>query len=197
MPKMPQDLYKEREQRVQDALALRKPDRVPVLLLFGSFATRYAGISRKEELYDLEKSYEANLKATLDFEPEMASAPLTFGSVLEALDYRQLKWPGYGLPDDYGYQYVEGEYMRADEYDAFLYDPSDYVMRRHWPRTLGNLAAFGQLPPIRSLISYFFGLTSGFIPFSRESGFPASTRARGNFSASGDDSESTFAASTA
>jgi hypothetical protein len=173
MSKMPQNLYKERERRVQDALMLRKPDGVPVILVFGSFASMYAGISRKDELYDLEKSYEANFRATLDFAPEMASAPLTFGSVLEALDYKQLKWSGYGLPDDYGYQYVEGEYMQADEYDAFLYDPSDYVMRRHWPRTLGKLAAFSRLPPIRSLISYFFGLTSGFIPFSTPQGFEA------------------------
>jgi uroporphyrinogen-III decarboxylase len=173
MSKTPQDLYQERERRVLDALLHRKPDCVPVILLFGAFASRYAGISRKDELYDLKKSYEANLKATLDFAPEMASAPLTFGSVLEALDYKQLKWSGYGLPDDYGYQYVEGEYMQAEEYDAFLYDPSDYVMRRHWPRTLGKLGAFSKLPPIRSLISYFFGLTSGFIPLSTPQGFEA------------------------
>ncbi len=173
MTKMPQELYKERECRVLDALMLKKPDRVPAIVLFGSFAARHAGISGKAELYDLEKSYEANLKATIDFEPEMASAPLTFGSILEALDYRQMKWPGYSLPDDYGYQYVEGEYMKAEEYDAFLYDPSDYVMRSHWPRTLGKMAVFNQLPPIRTLISYFFGLTSGFIPLATPQGMEA------------------------
>jgi len=173
MTQTPQELFREREKRVLDALTHKKPDRVPVIVLFGSFASRYAGISRKDELYDLEKSYAANLKATLDFEPEMASAPLTFGSVLETLDYKQLKWSGYGLPDDYGYQYVEGEYMKADEYDSFLYDPSDYVIRSHWPRTLGKLAVFSKLPPIRSLISYFFGLTSGFIPFSTPQGIEA------------------------
>jgi uroporphyrinogen-III decarboxylase len=173
MTKTPNELYKEREQRVLDALMLRKPDRAPVIVLFGSFAARRAGISGKDELYDLEKSYEANLKATLEFEPEMASAPLTFGSILEALDYKQLMWPGYGLPDDYGYQYVEGEYMKAEEYDAFLYDPSDYVMRSHWPRTLGKMAVFSQLPPIRTLISYFFGLTSGFIPLATPQGIEA------------------------
>jgi hypothetical protein len=142
MTKTRQELYKEREKRVLDALSLKKPDQVPAIVLFGWFASRYAGISRKDELYDLEKSYEANVKATLDFEPEMASAPLTFGSVLETLDYKQLQWSGYGLPDDYGYQYVEGEYMKPEEYDAFLYDPSDYLIRRYWPRTLGKLAAF-------------------------------------------------------
>ena len=103
----------------------------------------------------------------------MASAPLTFGSILESLDYKQMKWPGYGLPDEYGYQYVEGEYMRPEEYDAFLYDPSDYVMRNHWPRTLGKMAAFSKLPPIRTLISYFFGLTSGFIPLATPQGIEA------------------------
>ncbi len=120
MTKSPQALYKEREQRVLDALMLKKSDRVPAIVLFGWFASRYARISRKDEIYDLEKSYEANLKATLAFKPDMASAPLTFGTVLETLDYKQLQWSGYGLPDDYGYQYVEGEYMKPEDYEAFL-----------------------------------------------------------------------------
>jgi uroporphyrinogen-III decarboxylase len=63
--------------------------------------------------------------------------------------------------------------MKAEEYDAFLYDPSDYVMRCHWPRTLGKMAAFSKLPPIRTLISYFFGLTSGFIPLAEPQGIEA------------------------
>lgn len=166
MTETAQAMYREREQRVLDALALRKPDRVPVILVFGSFAARYAGIAREDPRYDLEKSYEANLRATLDFEPEMGSAPLTFGSVLERLDYEHSRWPGYGLPDDYGYRYAEKEHMKAEEYDAFLFDPSDYVIRSHWPRIFGKLAAFGSLPPIRTLISYSFGLAPGLVPFS-------------------------------
>ncbi len=173
MTKTALQLYQEREQRVLDALALKKPSQIPAVILFGAFASRYAGISRKDELYDLEKSYEANLKATLDFKPDMASAPLTFGSVLETLDYKQLQWSGYGLPDDYGYQYVEGEYMKAEEYDAFLFDPSDYLIRKYWPRTLGKLGILGQLPPIRTIMSYFFGLTSGFIPLASPQGIEA------------------------
>lgn len=173
MMKTPQELYVQRDKRVQDAMALRKPDRIPIVLLFGAFASHYAGITREEELYDLEKSYGANLKATIDFEPDMTSAPLTFGSVLETLDYRQLKWSGHNLPDRSGYQYVEGEYMKAEEYDAFLFDPSDFIMRLYWPRVMGRLGVFGKLPPIRSFISYFFGLTSGFIPFGTPEGIDA------------------------
>ena len=81
MPQTPQELLKERERRVLEAIRLNKPDRVPVIPLFGAFASAYAGISRRDELYDLGKSYDANLKVTLDFQPDMASAPLAFGSV--------------------------------------------------------------------------------------------------------------------
>ena len=35
--KITAELYKERERRVLDAIALRKPDRVPILVLFGFF----------------------------------------------------------------------------------------------------------------------------------------------------------------
>jgi uroporphyrinogen-III decarboxylase len=170
MSQIPQELYKEREKRVLDAIALKKPDRVPVVPLFGAFASVYAGISRREELYDIEKSYEANLKVTLDFKPDMASAPLTFGSILESLDYRQLKWAGYGLPDHVGYQFVEGEYMKPEEYDAFLFDPSDFNVRTYWPRILGKAGALGRLPPLRSMMSYFAGLTTGFMPFGTPEG---------------------------
>jgi hypothetical protein len=57
MMKTPQELYREREQRVLDAIMLRKPDRVPVILLFGTFGNNHAGITRKDELCDLEKSF--------------------------------------------------------------------------------------------------------------------------------------------
>ena len=53
MSRTPQELFQERDQRVNDAIALRKPDRIPVIPLFGAFASVYAGISRKDELYDL------------------------------------------------------------------------------------------------------------------------------------------------
>jgi hypothetical protein len=170
MSRTPQELFREREQRVCDALALKEPDRIPVIPLFGAFASAYAGISRREELYDLEKSYDANLRVTLDLQPDMATAPVTFGSALESLDYRQLKWPGYGLPDHLGYQFVEGEYMKPEEYDAFLFDPSDFNVRTYWPRILGKTKAFGQLPPLRSMLSYFAGLSYGFAAFGTPEG---------------------------
>jgi uroporphyrinogen-III decarboxylase len=74
------------------------------------------------------------------------------------------------LPDHVGYQFVEGEYMKPEEYDAFLFDPSDFNVRTYWPRILGKAGALGRLPPLRSMMSYFAGLTTGFMPFGTPEG---------------------------
>jgi uroporphyrinogen-III decarboxylase len=42
---------------------------------------------------------------------------------------------------------VEGEYMKADEYDLFLEDLSDFCLRRYLPRSIGALAPFANFSP--------------------------------------------------
>ncbi|MFP3975836.1 MAG: uroporphyrinogen decarboxylase family protein, partial [Dehalococcoidia bacterium] len=49
-------------------------------------------------------------------------------------------------------QFVEGEYMKADEYDALLKDPSDYCLRFYLPRTMGALEPLQKLIPLRSTL---------------------------------------------
>ncbi len=173
MAQSAQELYQEREKRINDAISLKKPDRVPMLCMFGSYAAQLAGISHKEELYDVEKHFEADYQANVTFEPDLAAGSLFFGPALDALDYKQLKWAGHGLPDNVSFQYVEGEYMKEDEFDAFLYDPSDFVARTYWPRIFGKLSPFGQLPPLRSIIAYHMGGAMGFLPFGTPEGIQA------------------------
>ena len=43
--KTPEELYAEREKRVLDAIALKKPDRVPIMVMFGFFPARYLGMT--------------------------------------------------------------------------------------------------------------------------------------------------------
>lgn len=65
--------------------------------------------------------------------------PVRFlGRILEVLEYKQLKWPGHGVDSYHTYQFIEGEYMKADEYNAFLFDLSDYMVRTYWPRIFGR-----------------------------------------------------------
>jgi hypothetical protein len=162
------DLYRQREKRVNDAIALRVPDRVPILLLFGFFPAKYSGMTVKEVMYDPDKMMSAQLKTLLEFQPDMDQAPFAnrfLGPVLEALDFRQLKWPGHGMVADHTYQFVEGEYMAEDEYDHFLLDPSDFMVRKYWPRVCGKLKGFEKLAPLHGVISYYMGFNLNIAPF--------------------------------
>lgn len=169
MNKTPQELYQEREKRFLDAIALKKPDRVPIAGKFGFFSAKYSGMTLEEVMYDPEKLWKAHWKTMTEFEPDMDRNPfgLTFiGPILETLDFKQLKWPGHGVAANISYQFVEDEYMKADEYEAFLADPTDFIIRRHWPRIFGALKSFAKLPPLRDIITYSMGVPSGFAIFN-------------------------------
>lgn len=162
MEKMPEGLFKERTKRVEDAIQLKVPDRVPFLPTFSFFPAKYAGISFEEAMYDYDKLAEVSKKTIIDFQPDMYMNPfslIALGPLMEILDYRQLKWPGHGVSPNYTYQFVEDEYMKADEYDAFLFDPTDYVLRTYLPRICGALEPLEKLPPI--LGQYYFRLLIG------------------------------------
>lgn len=149
-----EQLYQERQKRVRDAIELREPDRVPVTIQTSVFAARYAGLTASAMYYDHKAYKEACLKTIVDFEPDISQGlgTVASGRVLDILDARHQRWPGGTLPDDVAYQYVEGEYMKADEYDLFLSDPSDYIERYYLPRIFGTLAPLSHLPPMRNFI---------------------------------------------
>jgi hypothetical protein len=169
MTEKARELLRQREKRFEDVLALRKPDIVPVMVSFGFLPALHLGMTIEEVMYDPEKLWDSQWKMTLEFNPDMEQNPYALrflGPLLDALDFRQLKWPGHGLRPELTYQFVEGEYMTAEEYDPFLEDPSDFMMRRYLPRICGALEGLKSLPALTSLITYSMGLPFGFIPFA-------------------------------
>ncbi len=153
-----------REKRLNDAIQLKVPDRVPIWLQdLGFFPAKYVGITFQEMMYNGEALVTAYKKTILDFKPDMYFRPPlpAPGEVLKILDCKQLKWPGGGLSPDCPFQYVEGEYMKADEYDAFIDDPTDYVIRTYLPRFLGTLESFKTLPPLKQFLKGYMGLPTG------------------------------------
>ena len=154
--KTPEELFRERSQRVEDVVQLRVPDRVPVAPIFQYFYAKYGGITHKEAHYDYGKWSTAVKKTAVDFQPDLIQNPrhliLAPGLLMEMVDLKEIKWPGHGVSENYSFQFVEGEYMKAEEYDSFLYDPSDYVLRTYMPRIYGVLEPFKSLPPLRIMM---------------------------------------------
>ncbi len=143
--------YWARLNRVVDAYKMKEPDRVPVSLPVANFPIQYAGSSLKTVMYDYDELYRVWKKYLDEFDMDSFMAPgmVLQGRVYDTLDYRLYRWPGHGLPDDAtGHQFVEGEYMKADEYDALIRNPSDYWMRTYMPR------AFGLFEPFTTLQSF-------------------------------------------
>jgi hypothetical protein len=151
--KSPRQLYAERLKRVEDAIQLKIPDRVPVSLSLGYFPAKYTGITCRDAFYDPAKWKEAAIKTVLDFQPDTCAAMgPDSGYALEALDFKQMVWPGHGTSPHHTHQFVEGEYMKADEYDAFLDDPTGFILRTYLPRTCGNLESLRMLPDLTILM---------------------------------------------
>jgi hypothetical protein len=154
MKKDPQTLYEQRKKRIVDAIELRVPDRVPVTASFYFFPARYYGCTFQDMMYDLDKLQDVYLTVTREFEPDLAQSPFGVilpGPLLDVLDYRQMQWPGGQLAADVPFQFVEGEYMKAEEYDHLLSDPTDFIIRKYWPRIAGSLSGFANLPPFQNL----------------------------------------------
>lgn len=137
-----QQEYERRVQMFIDVITLTKPERIPVCPAMGFYPFAYAGITSEEAMYDYEKLAFALRKFHTDFLPDSMASTALYGSgrVLETLDYKLYRWPGHGVPANEPYQCVEDEYMRADEYQTLINDPSDFFLRHYFPRVFGSLA---------------------------------------------------------
>ena len=156
-----EQLYEEREKRVRDAIELKVPDRVPFAANIN--VHEYTGISNSAAYYDPVAWKTAMRKITIDFEPDMCGAGLpSSGAAKEALDVKNGLWPGWQVPPDYEYQFVEGEYMKEDEYDMFISDPTGFMIRCYLPRVYGALAPLAKLPRPDSMFQGLEGLTPFF-----------------------------------
>jgi uroporphyrinogen-III decarboxylase len=167
MEKTPEELFKERERRIDDAIQLKVPDRVPISAFGSFFSAKYYGFTCKEVMYDRDKAEQATLRFLHEFQPDTGENPFMFtliGEQLESIGYNRLAWPGHGLDDMSPYQYLEREMMAAAEYDEYLFDPTDFVIRKVWPRIFDVLKPFENLPPLQTVTDYMS--VSTFVAFA-------------------------------
>ncbi len=143
--------YKAAVARFKDALLLEKtPDRVPIILLGTFMPGHLYGVTPYEAMYDTDKLASSYKRFLVDYKPDYYVTPALIGSgkIFDILDYRQYRWPGHGIPQESGYQCIEAEYMSAEDYDALIDDPSDFWIRKWFPRI------FGALEPLKNLSAF-------------------------------------------
>lgn len=150
--KTPGALYDERNKRLLDQVALKQTDRIPFVFGTRFWAAKFAGITFKEQFYDIDKSAAALEKVLLWLEPDGYSPSLySFGPILDALDYRLLKWPGHGTDENATFQYLDRELMPATEYEEYLADPTGFYFRKYLPRVAGAYEGLAHMPDFPAL----------------------------------------------
>jgi uroporphyrinogen-III decarboxylase len=142
-------LRQARAKRIQDAIELRKPDRVPIKCYDDYFSLSLGGVTPGEAYYDPDRGVRTFLEQVVQFNWDGISLEGTFpGKASEILGLKTWKWGGHELKESQEFQFVETEYMLADEYDSFLKDPGDFVLRTMMPRMATALEPMGKLPPL-------------------------------------------------
>ena len=159
--KDPQQLFAERMQRMQDALQLKQPDRVPINVGFGYQLTELGGVTRQQYHDDPELAHQLLEKAALEYQPDSAGGVFGFGPGASiALGDQMTKWPGHGLPENGSFQFAEQEFMKPEDYEAFLEDPSDWSLRHYLPRAFSELKSLAYLPPFGMWSFGFYHLSN-------------------------------------
>jgi hypothetical protein len=148
--------YQIRAKRLADAYDIKEPDKIPINLPLGNLPCTLYGVNQRTIMYDYGQAAAAcnAFNSKYGEELECSSSPMINpGKVAELVDYKLYSWPGRGLPlNAPGIQFVEGEYMKADEYDDLILDPSDFWLRIHLPRVLGTFAPFAHCQTITDFI---------------------------------------------
>lgn len=150
-----------RWQRVMDCVNLKTPDRIPVGLQAHFWLAKYGGFSFREQMYDYEKVKDASVSACRELKPDLFASPMiitALGPMLDAIGFKQVEWPGHGVGDNQPYQYLDREYMTADEYDDFLFDPTGFYLEKYLPRVADGFGGLGGLASLTGKAYFSIGL---------------------------------------
>lgn len=140
-----QQLFEERLARYQATIALEPTDRM-VVAGTGSnyFAEVYAGYTHQEVMYDINKWLDAESKFAEAFpQIDLLRAGRIWAPLFDSVGFRLYRLPGRDLPPDVDFQFVEGEWMKADEYDLLINNPVEFLMEHRLQRVLGEFKERG------------------------------------------------------
>lgn len=156
-------LYQERLSRYVTALRNEKPDMVPVRPFVAEFTAKYAGYTCQEVTHDYAAAFEAAVRTAKDFgwDAVVPNMVYVWTGLAQAVGLRYYGIPGLGIPPDSGFNYIEPSedqaFMKADEYDALISDPTAFLYNVWLPRVSTEVVRPGQPATYRNNLSFVKG----------------------------------------
>ncbi len=146
MTKEMEALYDERLNRYVTALGNEKPDKVPIRPFVAEFTARHAGFTCQEVTHDFDKAFAAARRCAADFDWDAVVANMVYvwTGLTQAMGLKYYGIPGIDIPPDVGFQYREPDeecaFMKADEYDQLIEDPTAYLYNVWLPRVSADIS---------------------------------------------------------
>jgi hypothetical protein len=156
-------LYAERLKRYVTAMRNGKPDRVPIRPFVAEFVATYAGYTCQQVTQDYEMAFAATRKCAADFDWDAVVPNMVYGwsGLTQAIGLKYYGVPGVDISVDTGFQYKEpteeNAFMKVDEYDALIADPTGFLFNVWLPRVSTDVRAPGEPNTFRNNLSFLKG----------------------------------------
>lgn len=143
-------LYQRRFNRYVTAMLNEMPDAVPIRPFVAEFTAKYAGFTAQEVVHDYDKAFAAARKCAADFDWDAVVGNMVYvwTGLTQALGLRYYGIPGIDVPPEMGFQYREpsenNAFMKEDEYDALIDDPTAFLYNVWFPRVSTEIAKPGE-----------------------------------------------------
>ena len=163
MSKDMEQLYAERLKRYVTAMQNEKPDKIPIRPFVAEFTAKYAGYTCHEITHDYEKAFIAVRKCAADFDWDAVVGNMVYvwTGLTQAIGLKYYGVPGIDVPPDTGFQYrepsEENAFMKPDEYDALIEDPTGFLYNVWLPRVSTVVSAMGEPTSYRNNLSFVKG----------------------------------------
>jgi len=163
MAKDMEKLYAQRLKRYVTAMRNGKPDMIPIRLFVAEFTAKYAGYTCQEVTHDFEKAFAAARKCAADFDWDAVVGNMVYvwTGLTQAIGTKYYAAPGIDISPDIGFQYLEPPeeqaFMKPDEYDQLIEDPTGYLFNVWLPRISSDVAEMGQPTSFRNNLSFLKG----------------------------------------
>jgi len=157
-------LYQERLSRYVTAMQNEKPDRIPIRPFAAEFAAKYAGYTCQEVTHDMDLAFAAIRKCAADFEWDATVGNMVYvwTGLVDAFGTTYYTIPGIDVPADSAFQYVEPQdeenaFMKEDEYDELIADPTAFLANVWIPRMSRYVRAKGEPTSYRNNLAWVRG----------------------------------------
>jgi len=163
MAKDMEKLYAERLKRYVTAMRNEKPDRIPIRPFVAEFTAKYAGYTCQEVTHDFEKAFAAARKCAADFDWDAVVANMVYvwTGLTQAIGMKYYGVPGIDVPPNTGFQYLEPPeekaFMKPDEYDQLIEDPTGYLFNVWLPRISADVSPIDEPTSYRNNLSFLKG----------------------------------------